>query len=60
MLTKQIQYFGGDKTLADVIKKAEEMEKTKSVSIKFYSPSERGKIKGTGISEIVGMGEEYC
>lgn len=61
MLTKRIQYFGGEDTLGKVIEKVEVVGKRYQISVelKFYSPIEKGKIKGTGISEIVGMREEF-
>ncbi len=60
MITQRNQKFGGEDTLADVIRKAEEMEKTKTVNIKYRDGNREGRIYGTGISGIIGMGEEFC
>jgi len=61
MITQKNEKFDKKDTLADVIKKAEEtQEKYLSTSIEFHDGTNKGKIYRTGVSKIVGMGEEYC
>lgn len=61
MITQKNEKFDNKDTLADVIRKAEETEgKYISTSIEFHGGSGKGRIYRTGMSQTVGMGEEYC
>ncbi len=60
MITQRNQKFGKEDTLAEVIRKAEEMQGRYTTSIEFHDGSKKGRIYGTGISVNVGMGEDFC